>query len=620
MMKNKKMIRGLLPMVIAGAFSASQSHSAEYYFGSDQGTELQVNSEISIGASWRTEAADDKLIGPQNFMANTGSATSPAAALGSIATDDGNQNFDKGDTFSKIIKGTNSLSLTKDNYGAFARVKYWFDQQLENGNVEHGNNPNNYQANTPLSDEGFSDFAKFKGIALMDAYVYGSFDIDDTPVDVRVGRQVLSWGESTFIQGGMNATNPLDASAFRRPGATLKEGLLPVGMVMTSLGLTENLSVEAFYQYEWEKTQIDGCGTYFSTNDFGADGCDRVTIKAADATAVAAGLFAQRQDDIEAKDGGQYGLSARYFSEALNNTEFGVYFMNIHSRLPMISAIRTSMPGTVAGTSSVDTSPTAGPFVNSGHLTAGALSVNNPAYLIEFPEDLQYYGLSFATNVGGVALSGEVTYKPDTPVQINGSDVLFGTLTESSAGFRFAQRMIDAEAGAKVEGFDRFDVTQVQMTGIQFIENTLGAQRISLIGEVGAVLTDGIEDADQAYGRNPIFGPVANASGGFNGQPAEDGIVTDLAYGYRLKAIFDYSDVFAGVSLKPSATFYHDVKGYSPAPGAQFNEGSKTIALAVDAIYQQQYTASMSYKAFTGGDYNALSDHDFVSLSLGMTY
>ncbi|MEH6343491.1 MAG: DUF1302 domain-containing protein [Bermanella sp.] len=600
-MKNKNMIRGLLPIAIAGAFGASQSFGADFYFGEDQDIQVQVNSQLSIGASWRTEDADAALIGSTN--GGTG---------GSATTDDGNLNFDKGETFSQIIKGSHDIQITKGNFGAFTRFKYWQDFELEDGNRDHGNSGSGYESGAPLSDDGFSDNAKFSGISLLDAYVYGSFDVADMPLDVRLGRQVVSWGESTFIQGGMNSSNPFDVSALRRPGATLKEGILPVGMAYFNLGATENLSIEAFYQYEWAKTEIDGCGTLFGA-DFAASGCDYVTVGNSgpydDATALATGFAAERQDDVEAKDGGQFGLAARYFAEELNNTEFGVYFMNIHSRVPLINGVRSSMPGTVVGTSTITTSPVGGPFVPS--VAATGLEVLNPAYHIAFPEDQKFYGLSFATNAGGVALSGEVSYKPDTPIQINGNHVLAGVLTENTAATPFAQRVIDTESGGVVQGYDEFDVTQIQVTAIQFMDRVLGASRVTLIGEVGVVLVDGVEDSEFLYGRDTVYGLGVASDGGY---------VTDSAWGYRTKAVLDYSDVFAGVSLKPSVSFSHDVEGYSPAPGQQFNEDRQSLGLSLEAIYQQAYTATIAYKMFDGGDYNTSEDKDFVSLSLGVTY
>ncbi len=91
--------------------------------------------------------------------------------------------------------------------------------QPEVRDVPHGNFPNGYLADTPLSDDGMSNLNSFKGIALLDAYLYYSFDAGSVPIDLRLGRQVVSWGESTFIQNGINAINPVDVTALRRPGA-----------------------------------------------------------------------------------------------------------------------------------------------------------------------------------------------------------------------------------------------------------------------------------------------------------------------------------------------------------------------------------------------------------------
>src|SRR5690554_755321 len=68
-----------------------------------------------------------------------------------------------------------------------------------------------------------------KGAEILDAFVWGDFDVAGAPVNVRVGRQVLSWGESTFIQGGVGSINPVDASAFRRPGAEIRSEERRVG-------------------------------------------------------------------------------------------------------------------------------------------------------------------------------------------------------------------------------------------------------------------------------------------------------------------------------------------------------------------------------------------------------
>lgn len=613
MLNNNHKIKPLA-LVVAMALSASSAHAVDFNFGEDDDILLQINSQLDIGSSWRLGDADPRFIGKTN--GGTGATST---------TDDGNLNYSKHDAYSQIIKGVHDIQLSKGDFGAFVRFKYWYDYALEKGDVNHGNSNNGYIPNTPLSDDGFENNTKFSGITLLDAYVYASFDLGETPVDIRLGRQVVSWGESTFIQGGMNSSNPFDVAALRRPGADLKEGILPVGMLYGNVGLTENLSIEAFYQYEWEKTQIDGCGTYFSGADFAASGCNYVSVgPLGDQAGLAAGFVAEREADVEPDDGGQYGLAARYYAEELNDTEFGVYYMNIHSRLPLINTVRTSIPTATGNAAPV--------FIPSAlDPTGGSLSALNPGYDIEFPEDLKFYGVSFATNVGGVALSGEASYKPDTPVQISGPELLNGTLSEAPF-LRFTPRVTAVGYGEEVKGWDEFDVTQLQMTAIQFFENTMGASRVTVIAEVGMILTDGVEDSDQHYGRNSVFGlgdfGGENAlnctnlvgAGVLSGDCRTDGFVTDSAWGYRMRAVWQYSDVFAGVSLKPTLSWAHDVSGYSPDPAQQFHEGRKNLGFSLEAAYQQKYTFTVGYNNYSGGSHNILEDKDLVSLSFGISY
>lgn len=608
----KNLNKTIVASLVCGALYVGSANAADFYFGENNDIHLQVTSQLSMGASWRLKEADPRFIGALN-----------GGDGGTTTTDDGNLNFGKNDTFSKIIKGVHDLQLSKDNWGIFARVKYWYDKELKDESRAHGHSPNGYLPGAPLNDSDFADFAKFSGIELMDAYFYTSFDIAQAPVEFRLGRQVISWGESTFIQGGLNSTNPFDVNALRRPGAELKEGLLPVGMAYFNAGVSENLNVEAFYQYEWEKTQIDGCGTYFSAADFAADGCGAVTIAVPDQQAIAGGFFAQRQADDEPEDGGQFGLALRYYAAELNDTEFGLYFMNIHSRLPLINAVRTQTLS-VPGVTSVFVPAAVDP-------TGGVLSALNPQYRIVFPEDLQYFGASFATNVGGTAVSGEISYKPDTPVQINGPELLNGVLSEQPF-FRYSSRVTAAGFGEEVNGYDQFDVTQIQITALHFFERVLGASRLTVIGEAGMILTDGVEDADQKYGRNAVFGlgdfDVGNginctnlaAAGAIGGDCRGDGYATDSAWGYRIRGALDYANVIGGISLKPTIDWQHDVSGYSPDPGQQFHEGRKSFGLSIEALYQQKYSMTIAYRTFNGGSHNILEDKDFASLNFAVSY
>ncbi|MBD9424016.1 DUF1302 domain-containing protein [Pseudomonas sp. PDM15] len=623
------------PHTLAAAIALGLSGGAQAVSFNIGEIEGQLDSSLSVGASWSMRGADRDLIGANN--GGDGLAQT---------TDDSRQNFKKGETFSKIFKGIHDLELKYGDTGVFVRGKYWYDFELKD----------EQRLFKDIDDSNRKEGAQSSGAQLLDAFVYHNYSIADEPGSVRLGKQVVSWGESTFIQNSINSINPVDVSAFRRPGAELKEGLIPVNMFYVSQSLTENLSAEAFYQLEWDQTVVDNCGTYFAQVDIIADGCDENLRVLAPNSVIAAGLpllsafnvdaneegvLVRRAGDRDARDDGQWGAALRYFFEPLD-TEFGAYFMNYHSRAPFFSIAAADQ----ATYDAVGAVPVPG-------LRAVAAAAS-ASYFLEYPEDIRLYGLSFSTTLPtGTAWQGEVSYRPNAPVQLNTTDILYSGLTPL-AGFSNVS-VLQGVPGQDTTGYRRKEITQFQTTFTHFFDQVMGAERFTLVGEIGVAHVGGLEKTSEArYGRDPIFGPGElsgdrpNTAGPLfgagmssacealnkgtlnNGAAAgaspenvskyceDDGFGTSTSWGYRMRAIWDYNDVIAGINLKPSIAWSHDVDGYGP--NGLFTEGSKAVSLGLDAEYQNTYTASLSYTDFFGGDYNTSIDRDFLAFSVGMSF
>jgi hypothetical protein len=168
-------------------------------------------------------------------------------------------------------------------------------------------------------------------------------------------------------------------------------------------------------------------------------------------------------------------------------------------------------------------------------------------------------------------------------------------------------------------------MTQAQVTVTQFVDQVMGAERLTLVGEVGYTHVSNLNENELRFGRAAEFGngeiptnslceTLLNSA---NPQNCDDkGFFTNTSWGYRARAILDYNDVFAGVNLKPNLSWSHDVDGNSPT----FTEGNKAISVGVDAEYQNTYTASLAYTDFFGGEYNTNTDRDFVALSFGLNF
>jgi hypothetical protein len=636
--------RAKLPLAVSLASSlAGPAFGVSFNIGEIEG---QFDSSLSVGASWSTAKANKNLIGVNNGGHGL-----------SQTSDDGHLNFKRGETFSKIFKGIHDLELKYGDTGVFVRGKYWYDFELKDEN----------RLFKDISDSNRKEGAQSSGGQILDAFIYHNYAIADQPGSVRLGKQVVSWGESTFIQNGINAINPVDVSAFRRPGAEVKEGLIPVNMFYVSQSLTDNLSAEAFYQLEWDQTVTDNCGTFFSQPDVISDGCDNNlavlrTQSSVNGSLAAAGLPAglrtaamnvlaargvtwgnpdegvivRRGPDRDARDSGQFGVSFKYMFEPLD-TEFGAYFMNYHSRAPIFS-------GRGAPLSAYSAAGLGGALVGAGipgaalpGMLPGLLPLvvaGNSSYYVEYPEDIRLYGLSFSTTLPtGTAWSGEVSYRPNAPVQLNTTDILFSGLTPLNPNVS----VLKGQPGQDQSGYRRKEVTQLQTTLTHFFDQVMGAERLTLVGEVGFTHVGGLESTSKArYGRDPSYGPgplpngqceILNGStlaGGAQNNASRycenDGFTTANSWGYRGRAIWDYNDVFAGVNLRPNVAWSHDVKGYSPGPGANFEEGRKAVSLGLDAEYQNTYTASLAYTNFFDGKYTTVDDRDFVALSVGVNF
>jgi len=636
--------RAKLPLAVSLASTlAGPAFGVSFNVGEIEGS---FDSSLSLGASWSTQNPDKNLIGSNNGGHGL-----------SQTSDDGHLNFKAGDTFSKIFKGTHDLELKYGDTGVFVRGKYWYDFKLQDEDLRFKN----------VSNDGRKEAAKSSGGEILDAFVYHNYSIADLPGSVRFGKQVVSWGESTFIGGGINSINPIDVSAFRRPGAEIKEGLIPVNMFYLSQSITDNLSAEGFYQIGWDQTVVDNCGTFFSQPDVIANGCNNnlavlktqngvnsslaaaglpAALRGATLNTLAAkgvtfgdpdeGVIVRRGPDRKPSDSGQFGFAAHYMFEPLD-TEFGAYFMNYHSRNPIFSgkgAPASAYSGAGLVGSLIGAGVPAGVAAGLAPSLLPLVVAGNSSYYVEYPSDIRLYGLSFSTTLPtGTAWSGEVSYRPNAPVQLNTTDILYSGLTPLNPNVSVLQ----GQPGQDQPGYRRKEITQIQTTFTHFFDQVMGAERLTLVGEIGLTHMGGLDSPDKArYGRDPSYGPgplpngqcvALNAStlagaaqNNLSRYCENNGFATSDSWGYRARAIWDYNNVFAGINLKPSVAWSHDVSGYSPGPGGNFEEGRKAVSLGLEAEYQNTYTANLSYTNFFGGKYTTVDDRDFVALSVGMNF
>lgn len=595
--------RGWLPVVVALLLvPATPTAATDFRVGELAGL---LDIRISYGLLARVEGRDDRLI-----------AISSGGDAPSADVDDGNLNYDKG-IAANVLRGAADLTLSWRWIGAFVRGYGFYDFENELGSREH----------SPLSSNAKRDIAS--GGGLLDHYLSARFNLFGMPIQMRAGDQVLNWGETTFLRNSIDVINPLDFNQILQPGTEARDAFRPLGMVWGVATLTEVLSVEAFYQYEWKDVKGPPVGSFYSANDaFGSDGLNFLVLGMGqfsdlgtdlDQTyALPPGTLGFDSDFMKLpgldrdppKDGEQYGFTVTAIVPEWNATKLAGHYVRYHSRLPLLNG-RTADQLSIDATSqqAVDTrAALLTPIYESTGLppavalqqalaTSEALATsayaNAAGYEIVYPEGIDMIGISFNTALPGTGtlLAGELSHKFGVPLQ-RGLGAVVG---ETLSPIQFTGGSTNLGADEVVKGFVRRDKTQLAFNVTQLLGPQLGAVR-SVLGF----------DVAWSY--------VHDA-------PDDDPNLSNSSWGYRIVGRLTYDSLFGGVSMSPFVLFTHDVDGITPGPGGAFLEDRKSLTVGARFLYLNAWTASLSYTGiFDAGRRNLIIDRDTVRFSVGYSF
>lgn len=584
------------------------AHAASFDLGPIRG---QFDTRLSAGVAVRMQDPSANLLA----IANGGTAFS-------TNSDDANKQFDSaGDVVAAPVKILTDLTLSGGGFVLFARGGFGADLANLKGELfrESDYGPGREASLDELDAKEKAVRGEVGRYAeVLDLHLSSSFDVFGRQLAWRVGRQILNWGESTFIQNGLNAILAANANRAGVPGAELEEVFVPANKLWVSMDVVEDVRFEAFYQLEWEKTRAFASGTYFSTNDFVAVGGTRANLGFGRVTenmpadslcaepttlpnCVAFGSSIPRAPDNEASNSGQYGGAIHFFTPALGGTSVGLYAANYHSRLPLISGISR---------------------------TDGTASSQTSGYLIEYPEDIQMVGLS-ASLPGpfGSSLQGEYSYKVDQPLQLDDVELLLaglGAPNQITGNVPFPVSL----GNQYIRGWRRHDVGNVNGSLTKLFPPSFlpGADSVLLVVEAGATFAHGLPGNDVLRYEGPgtplpgdVRGAIIGNLTDENGQPiVEPGqYATRTSWGYRIATVATYNNVFGRFVMRPSLRFDHDVNGITPSPLGNYVEGRKQVQTNVSFEYLSQWQFDLGYTAFTGGgQQNQLRDRDFAQAAI----
>ncbi|MGI4860642.1 MAG: DUF1302 domain-containing protein [Janthinobacterium lividum] len=324
--------------------------------------------------SWTNSFAYDLGMRTQAQRAYIVNSTSGS---GDLKFKQGNINTSRLDVLSELVV------KYRNNYGFRISADAWYDPAYHDKSAPvnptlgaSGYTNNQYSYYTKRYYSGPSG-------ELLDAYVFGKFYAGSVPINFKVGRHTLYFGEGLFSNtyAVSDSQSPVDGiKGSSAPGAQVKTLFLPLAQISAQAQLTRNVSLTGQYFLEWAPSRFPAGGTYFGAVDFLYRGPNQLAIPGV-------GTLPQ-QSPVEPKNAGNFGFLLQWNVEPLQ-TKFGFVYRKFDDYTPWV-----------------------------------APEVTSTGYKIVYPKDTQLFGVTAAREVYGASVGAELSYRKNTALSPSGINAL----------------------------------------------------------------------------------------------------------------------------------------------------------------------------------------------------
>jgi len=478
----------------------------------------------------------------------------------------------------------------KENYGFRISGAGWYDFAYDDS--DHPNNgptkgfPSAYSTWGALSVHpgDYTDDAEdlhYRGGELLDAFVFANFDIGDVAANVRVGRHTIYWGQSLLSKAAVNgfagSMAAIDISkGLGAPGSEAKELFMPNGKVSSVVQLTNNLTLNGFYAFEFVPVRWPESGTYFSFTELTTENSEFLTV--VPGTGGVWGVDAPRLGfkvvDDKSKDSGDWGINLQYYVEAWN-LETSFIYMNNTDRSP------------------------SGLYSTFGDVTEkeAALGRETNAVLLGhygwvYKDDIDTFGISLSKEMFGVSWGADLVYRKNQPLN-------------PDLAASLAAPVVRSEVSPSNFPGSTGDTMHVVLNGLGLLNGDLG------------LWDGGTYIIEATFSKLDNFGDFEEKA---NANISEDRWVSNIAgvfrpTWYQVRPGWDLT-----LPMSISYTFDGDQSPITSGGTEEVGNGSIGAELLIDQVWIVKAAYNVYYGPQGNGSEAFIKDRDNISLTLKRTF
>ena len=220
--------------------------------------QIRLDTQISATAGWRVKGRDD------------GIAANPA--LGAAVSSE--YFADKGALYTTRFDLFSELDVKyQTNHGFRLSAAGWYDPKFPD---QPKVSPFGY-ANSAFGAAGQwpSETKRYyrRSGEFVDAFAFTRLDLGPVPVNIKLGRTSVVWGESMF--GGVGGNNSIGFSqnpndgrkSSQNPNSSLKETSIPLAQLNMVFNVADNAALSIYRAFEFRPDRVPGSGTYMGFGD-----------------------------------------------------------------------------------------------------------------------------------------------------------------------------------------------------------------------------------------------------------------------------------------------------------------------------------------------------------------